>query len=219
MKFNSLSVFLSLLIITVLPFSAYAELTSDESGSPAVSDNYPPYALATPTQADQGHIATTAYVKGAYNDAITAVNTLYEDVNSSISDLSDAVDGKQDKLTAIDGNNTTDISTDVLTNLYDAEDDSQLATAFAVKGAVDGKQNRLVITSQSQNGLPTRTYMDNEIVTDLSNVDNNNQLVNGMAVRDAINSRRVTIYTTWGSNATTDTNAITQIGGRVVQGI
>ena len=235
MKFNSLSVFLSLLIITVLPFTAYAELTTDESGSPAVSDYDPPYALAEPTQADQGHIATTAYVKGAYNDAITAVNTLADihvadyneldgsisSVQSDVSDLSDAVDGKQDKLRVVGmgprGDQSADISTDVLFSLNGTITDLQLATASAVKNAID---SRLIIPSTNPEiGV---IQMSNQVVTNLSSVNNANQLVNGVAVKNAITdinstienaitdinstigNKRVQIYTTWGGNGTAE---------------
>ena len=136
MKFKSLSVFLSLLIITVLPFTAYAELTSDESGSPAVSDNYPPYELATPTQADQGHIATTAYVKGAYNDAITAVNT-----------VADALESKQDSflLNSVDINDPdgNSVSSGVMTNLDDVNSTHQLVNGMAVKNAINNVNNTI----------------------------------------------------------------------------
>ena len=162
MKFNSLSVFLSLLIITVLPFTAYAELTSDESGSPAVSDNYPPYELATPTQADQGHIATTAYVKGAYNDAITAVNTLNDAVYGDLDDLSAEVGGKQDQLYITGENNSvTGIGSEVATEVGRVD---KLITARAVDTAfgtldykIDGRGVEIYTTWGGNNTIKVRT--------------------------------------------------------------
>ena len=106
MKFKSLSVFLSLLIITVLPFTAYAVgPATDYSDNPVIADDDPYYATAEVTVADQGHIATTAYVKGAYNDTIAAVNNVNAYVESideklngyqgEVHDLSTTVDNKR----------------------------------------------------------------------------------------------------------------------------
>ena len=39
------------------------------------------YQTSEPTAADQTHIATTAYVKGAYNDTIAAINAVAHDVD------------------------------------------------------------------------------------------------------------------------------------------
>ena len=75
---------LSIAIISILPFAANADYTYNYINTP---DNVPangtvtvahdgPYQIATITNDDSGHIASTAYVKGAYNDAIAAINTL-----------------------------------------------------------------------------------------------------------------------------------------------
>ncbi len=83
-------------IIAALPFAANAtNISGDMYVAPQIADeNHPaPYEdIGSDTTfgrvnidtADQGHIATTAYVKGAYNTAIAAVNEM--------------VIGKQDKL-------------------------------------------------------------------------------------------------------------------------
>ncbi len=71
-------------IIATLPFRTWAEQTTVYTNTPvAVGANGTikiaqapgPYATNEPTVDDQTHIATTAYVKGAYNDAIAAVNS------------------------------------------------------------------------------------------------------------------------------------------------
>ena len=93
MKFKSLSVFLSLLIITVLPFTAYAVgPASDESDNPVIADDGAPYVTTTITDNDRGHIATTAYVKGAYNDTIAAVNNVASNVEDAFVDIKDVDD-------------------------------------------------------------------------------------------------------------------------------
>ncbi len=76
---------LTLAVIAALPFGAMADYTYVQQNTPAMvepgavatkSRDVAPYVIMAPTTADESHIATTAYVKGAYNDAIAAVNTL-----------------------------------------------------------------------------------------------------------------------------------------------
>ena len=55
----------------------YGALTTAlTQGSAVVAANDPKYDLNTITTDDQGHIASTAYVKGAHNTALTAINYL-----------------------------------------------------------------------------------------------------------------------------------------------
>ena len=84
---------LSIAIIASLPFTANATQTIVETNTPAAvgangtvnrAATSGPYQTATIGEHDDEHIATTAYVKGAYNDAIAAVNKVD--------------DNKQDKL-------------------------------------------------------------------------------------------------------------------------
>ena len=77
---------LTMAVIAALPFGAMAENISGAMyNAPATADtNHPapttqadaPYGRANIDTADQEHIATTAYVKGAYNSAIAAVNSV-----------------------------------------------------------------------------------------------------------------------------------------------
>lgn len=68
-----------LAIMFVLPITAIADITPVRDGDQApISDYEPPYVITTIGNDDAEHIATTAYVKGAYNDAIIAVNTAYK---------------------------------------------------------------------------------------------------------------------------------------------
>ena len=136
MKFKSLSVFLSLLIITVLPFTAYADddpvgPAHANKGEEVVATNNPYYATAEPTVADQGHIATTAYVKGAYNDAIAAINK----VNALAQEYATtAASNKQDRLFITGENNSvTNIGSEVATHVNNT---NRLVTANAVNDAL-----------------------------------------------------------------------------------
>ncbi len=74
---------LTLAIIAALPCVSMADYTYNYVSSPALvpqngtvtmASYNGPYTTATITNADAEHIATTAYVKGAYNDTIAGLN-------------------------------------------------------------------------------------------------------------------------------------------------
>ncbi len=80
-----------LAIIAMLPFTAnaaniqgdmYVAPVGYDSNHPAPETNSnPPYGRVNIDTTDQDHIATTAYVKGAYNSAIAAVNKVDSQFN------------------------------------------------------------------------------------------------------------------------------------------
>ena len=78
----------SIAIIATLPFAANAAQTIVTTNTPAAvganetvnrAATSGPYQTATIGEHDDEHIATTAYVKGAYNDTIAAVNKVDSD--------------------------------------------------------------------------------------------------------------------------------------------
>lgn len=82
---------LTLTIIALSTFAANADPVTPvgpsavpANGTAVVATAPAPYVTITPTAADESHIATTAYVKGAYNDAIAAVNKLNSDKQAKI---------------------------------------------------------------------------------------------------------------------------------------
>lgn len=81
--------------MATLPFGAMAEgqIGPDgnlEYGQAVRASQDPYYDVATIGEYDDQHIATTAYVKGAYNDTIAAINTLNGIVEKKYDDLIDA---------------------------------------------------------------------------------------------------------------------------------
>ena len=87
---------LSIAIIAALPFSAYATTfdnnnytyssnvtigTVPANGMVTISNTAAPHPVVTITDDDATHIASTAYVKGAYNDTIAGINKLAYDFN------------------------------------------------------------------------------------------------------------------------------------------
>ena len=76
---------LSIAILAILPFGANAAYTYNDVNRPALVANNGTviyttvpgvYATADIENADSEHIASTAYVKGAYNDTIAAINRI-----------------------------------------------------------------------------------------------------------------------------------------------
>jgi len=79
---------LSITFMLLLPFGAMADVGPAEftgNGAPVIADNIPPYATVEITNDDMAHIASTAYVKGAYNDTIAAMNA----IGSAVDELAD----------------------------------------------------------------------------------------------------------------------------------
>ena len=98
---------LPLATIAALPCVSMADYTYNFVSSPApvpqngtvTQASYDgPYTTATITNDDAEHIATTAYVKGAYNDTIAGLNTKQDRLSNSLTDdiISGAVVGSDD---------------------------------------------------------------------------------------------------------------------------
>ncbi len=75
---------LTFAVISALPMVVYADYVYNEinrpvpvsynGGTVTIPEEAPPYETLEVTNDDASHIASTAYVKGAYNEAIAAVN-------------------------------------------------------------------------------------------------------------------------------------------------
>lgn len=166
---------LSIAVIAALPFTANATRTLVETNTPAAvgedgtvkrATANAPYATNEPTVADQTHIATTAYVKGAYNDAIAAVNRLADD-KLSVQDLNDFENGAINPLRErIDALESADFGGQIVAAIDNvmAQVDPNFINAF---DAIDG------------------------LSQDISNLSG------------TLGNKRVDIYTTWDTNATT----------------
>jgi len=57
-----------------------------------------PYAIATPETGDTTNVVSASYVKGAYNDAIAAINNVADELRGVNNDIEDEIAEKQDKL-------------------------------------------------------------------------------------------------------------------------
>ena len=174
---------LSIAIIAILPFGAYATdpvgpVAVPSNGTAVVATANPPYQTLTPTNEDKQHIASTAYVKGAYNDSIAAINKVNYD--------------KQDKLYNDNGN---EIESNVIPAI-DMVDD----TIEAVRDLVDNGESLTDISLSLDSGA------FGERLTTIGGVIS--AVVAGADVLNTkLNSKRVRIYTTWDN----DTSAATRL--------
>jgi len=97
---------LPMLIAPIMAHATDPVGPSAASGTPVVATASAPYATATAEDGDTTNVVSASYVKGAYNDAIAAVNN----VNARITSLGDymidkLLPEKQDNLTVTNNNN------------------------------------------------------------------------------------------------------------------
>ncbi len=118
-------------IIAALPFTAMADYTYTQTHIPQVEPGGivkvglgGPYATIEPTTADETHIATTAYVKGAYNDTIIGINDLFFTKQASLYDYDD------------DADEEVAVESYLVTSVNDVSRLGQLVSGMAVKNAI-----------------------------------------------------------------------------------
>ncbi len=256
----------SIAIIAALPFAATAEQTIVTTQTPAAvgangtvkkAATTGPYVTNEPTVADQTHIATTAYVKGAYNDAIAAVNKVNDSKQDQLYNGNTKITGiaQDDEFAAIVDDvvrqsvNSGEFISE-LTGMKKAGLDTQLATVAGVVEGVnmaaavlndhvnESKQDKLYLENGSDieaGVLPVEAIVSNIAdtaeavfagVDTLNSVFSSTSRANGFddslttaasvitavaagadAAKNYTNSKRVRIYTTWG----TDTAAATTL--------
>ncbi len=199
---------LSIAIIAALPFAARAENISGAmyTAPSTANTNHPapttqagaPFGRIDIDTADQEHIATTAYVKGAYNSAIAAANN-----------VANLADTKQAKLTNADDD---EISSEVLSTSTDMDGD------FIGMGHVISTQSDNDFDSVYSAISDDLGNLDEQLMTAGAVL----QLVHGASkdVRDSvsdtitditgdmIDAQRVTIYTTWNDDSASATTQV-----------
>lgn len=146
---------LTLAIIGALPFAANATgpvvavgPAHASSNAAVVATANAPYVTVTPTQADESHIATTAYVKGAYNDAIAAVNKVNSDKQGKL-ERDDEADGTGDMDTYVIGSGSfLDAlrDDDIGNNYYDGYFEMSLVSAKAVAEGILNQRVKIYTT-------------------------------------------------------------------------
>ena len=140
-----------ILSILIAPIAAYATgpagINDGFDGDWVGADDGAPYETATIENGDSTTVVSASYVKGAYNDAIAAINTVANDVNdlNDLYDLTDnisnSLDEKQNQL-YLSGNSDTYISSAViedfgtLNNMPRGSARTILINAIGVKDAI-----------------------------------------------------------------------------------
>ncbi len=124
-------------LIALAPITARADYTYTYTNTPArVTGNGPvtaafdsaPYQIATIGDDDDEHIASTAYVKGAYNDTIAAVNSL--DVSKQKILVLSASENPVSQIV---------IESEDFMDTFDPVGETQLLTAAATANVIDYK--------------------------------------------------------------------------------
>ncbi len=161
---NTKRIFLSA-IIAALPFGAMAATNIfdilyniNSVGVSGITDSttvnmvqggpglpIPLYSTTSPSAGDESHIATTAYVKGAFNDTIAIINRL----TAGVSHIYEEVRGKQSEMGLYDSEEedvVEFIETGVRTSLDEVTTANQLVNGMAVKNALNAKRVRIYTT-------------------------------------------------------------------------
>ena len=178
---------LSIAVIVALPFAAHAENISGAMyTAPAHYDNNHPapttsaeplYGRVNIDTADQEHIATTAYVKGAYNSAIAGINKVNDNIAVLEGEYSYLID---EAIPALENSKQNKLE-------YDDDVDGTGEVGSTIVGS----------------GNFLDALRDDDIENNYYDGFYDSSLISAKAVAEGILSQRVDIYTTWDSNATT----------------
>ena len=176
---------LTMAIIAAFPFGAMAEnisgamytapATADTNHPAPTTNGWAPYGRIDIDTADQEHIATTAYVKGAYNSAIAAVN------NESA--------GLHDRIAEVEGTKQNELN--------DWEDGGPIYPTVLGSGATGIAE--MILTSNNADYAEFKAAIGNQLG------EGDHALISAGAVMQMIretgqyiqNNKRVEIYTTW----------------------
>ena len=159
---------LTFVIIAALPFGAMAENISGAMyTAPATADtNHPapttqanaPYGRANIDTADQEHIATTAYVKGAYNSAIAAVNKVNDNKQDNLFNPSAGLVSS----TVFD----TDEFLDLMVGDYGYDGEERIISGAAVLAGIKSQQVKIYTTWDDDSDSATTHVLLDTILPD-----------------------------------------------------
>ncbi len=240
MKTNK--IILSMAVAAALPFAANATQTIVQTQTPAAvgangtvkkAATVGPYVTNEPTVEDQTHIATTAYVKGAYNDAIAAVNKVDADKQAQLvvfdtnSSVGTNVVGANDEIVLAlhqqvgNGEFYNETMNELLPEIEQAMGIDYSDSLITAEAAIKLYAILMEFNEFQQAKLSTRVNnQDQNISSTIAQTVNTTTpsattLVSEAAIASAINgqttalnSKRVTVYTTWGVD---DGTAVTQV--------
>ena len=113
--------------------------TATTQASATVSANAPKYDLKTIVATDQEHIASTAYVKGAHNSALSAINYLSDTKQTQLVNDAASPENVSNTVKTILGTTSTATNT-------------ALASELAVATALADKQETLTSTNVTESG-------------------------------------------------------------------
>ncbi len=199
-------------LMALAPFVANATQTVVETNTPAAvgangtvkkAASTGPYVTNEPTAADQTHIATTAYVKGAYNDAIAAVNKVDSDKQTKLVDMNNPNENVLPAVfTEFNSNKTNNGLDSMLLNSDNA----------GYAGFYDGV-SRGIASDVLDIDKPTGTELDDMLISAGTTLN----LIRGVGlqlkdgtdtVATDLANKRVKIYTTWADDRDSATTLV-----------
>jgi len=185
--------------------------------TPVVATASAPYATAGTETGDTTNVVSASYVKGAYNDAIAAVNKVAESVNDVASDVdnlssdlsnlssyvnNDIEDEIADKQDVLVSSNNRSIRTEVMSGSF-----SGLAEIL-----IGDNENEYVVASEDISRILTDGETGEALDDILISAGTTMQLIRdaGTELKSDIGSKRVNAVTTWGSSNTTKLELVNQ---------
>ncbi len=197
---------LSLAIIATLPLNAMAGYSYNTINKPAnVANNGTvtlanggPFQTVDTQPADESHIATTAYVKGAYNDTIAAVNSVWDGNYQTQVMMEEGLGEKQDKLITNSGD-------EVSATVHDGGGPVVDVADAAAENYTDTVDDMLLNIENAGASLSTTFAIANGFAR-MGSILNNKIDTVETSMQTALNNKRVEIYTTWDND-----NAKTQV--------
>ncbi len=191
-----------ILPILIAPIVAHATGPATYDGNPdnaTYADSDGPYETATINAGDSTTVVSASYVKGAYNDAIAAINNLVDRVTA---DEEESQGRLYTTVNDEDSRMNSEVKQDVSTATA-----TDLVSGLAINAEISTKQDKLYYTNTT--GRPgvhsIPTYVDAEIrksSDELSTIDDTH-LVSAGAVATTINNKRINAVTTWGNDTPT----------------
>ena len=199
--------------LAILPMAANAtpvagDPTHSNAASGLTTDAQPKWALAEANSDVDGNVATAGYVKGAYNAAMKAINTIADTAGNALTASSTATLTNKSIDANGTGNSITNLETDnfatgVVVTTVGAEGlDTALPTEKAVRGAITTATDGMVTLTGTQTLTSKTIDADNNTISNLeadnfktgvvstsvraSGTATDTNLVSEKAVRDAI---------------------------------
>ena len=164
--------------LAILPMAANAtrvagDPTHSDAASGLTTDAQPKWALAEANESVDGNVATAGYVKGAYNAAMKAINTIADTAGNALTASSTATLTNKSIDANGTGNSITNLETDnfatgvIVTEVGATGADTALPTEQAVREAITTATNGMVTLNDTQTVTNKTIDADDNTISNL----------------------------------------------------